>query len=77
MEKPPVETGGGGLLRVKKVIAFWRKKKREKAINKHVHKRKAKVASKKLRIQGKFVTIEQAIALVGKRKTNALLKQKT
>ncbi len=38
-------------------------------------KKRKKVADNKLRIQGKFVTIEQAIKLVGKRQVNKLLKE--
>jgi len=55
-------------------LSFWRKKYKVK-LNKSklIHKKKSKVANQKLRINGKFVTVEQAIKLVGKRQTNKLM----
>ena len=55
------------------MLTFWRKK--QKMVDKKgqptkvIHKRKSKVANKKLRLHGKFVTVEQATKLIGKRKT--------
>ena len=58
-----------------KVLKFWKKKERRCYEKKIVCKKRKKVADNKLRIQGKFVTIEQAIKLVGKRQVNKLLKE--
>ena len=49
-----------------KILRFWRKKHKvrvEQPTGKKrlIHKRKAKIASNKLRLKGKFVTVEQAI----------------
>jgi hypothetical protein len=52
--------------RVAKVLNFWRKKYKAPKLPK-MNKRKQKVANNKLRIKGKFVTVEQAIKLIGKR----------
>ena len=65
--KPPIckiaHTASGK--RVEQVSRFWRKKYKQKAADKlqkkFVHKKKSKVAHKKLRVNGKFVTVEQAI----------------
>ena len=58
-----------------KVRRFWEKKQRRSFAKKIVSKNRKKVADKKLRIQGKFVSIDQAIRLVGKRQVNKLLKE--
>jgi len=50
-----------------KVLNFWQKKQQRSFVKKIVSKRRKKVADTKLRIKGKFVTIEQAIKLIGKR----------
>lgn len=62
-------------LRYMKVLKFWEKKSRRCFEKKIVSKKRKKVADNKLRIQGKFVTIEQAIKLVGKRQVNKMLKE--
>lgn len=62
--------------RVAKVLGFWRKKyKMKKVEHKIIHKKKSKVANKKLRVHGKFVTVEQAIKMIGKRQTNKLIQK--
>jgi hypothetical protein len=53
--------------RYDKVLKFWQKKQQRSFVRKIVSKRRKKVADTKLRIKGKFVTIEQAIKLIGKR----------
>ena len=53
--------------RYNKVLNFWQKKQQRSFVRKIVSKRRKKVADTKLRIKGKFVTIEQAIKLIGKR----------
>ena len=58
-----------------KVIRFWEKKHSRSFTKKIISKKRKKVADNKLRISGKFVTIEQAIKLVGKRQVNKLLKE--
>ena len=60
--KPPIVTPGSpppGQDRYDKVIKFWRKKYK-KSVNpaKLIHKKKSRVANKKLRVHGKFVTVE-------------------
>ena len=54
-------------MRYSKILKFWEKKQRRCFEKKIVSKKMKKVADNKLRIQGKFVSIEQAIKLVGKR----------
>ena len=61
---------------VNKVIKFWHKKRKPFKCCRLVHKKKSKAATKKLRIQGKFVTFEQAVLMVGKREANKLLKNR-
>jgi hypothetical protein len=53
-------------------LNFWRKKYKAPKLPK-LNKRKQKVANNKLRIKGKFVTVDQAIKLIGKRQTNHLM----
>jgi transposase-like protein len=50
-------------------MRYWAKKYHRSSSEKvvRVNKRKKKVAETKLRVKGKFVTLEQAIKLVGKR----------
>lgn len=45
--------------RLAKVICYWRKKHKPKLdrSTKLIHKRKSKVANKRLRVHGKFVTV--------------------
>ena len=62
-------------LRYLKVLHFWDKKARRSFEKKIVSKNRKKIAENKLRIQGKFVTIEQAIKMVGKRQVNRMLKE--
>lgn len=56
------------------MIKYWKKKEKRSFNKKIVSKTKKKVADSKLRIKGKFVTIDQAIKLIGKRQTNKLVK---
>jgi len=51
--------------RVKKVTTYWARKRERKQNLKIRNARRKKVADKKLRIKGRFVTKEQAIKLLG------------
>ena len=60
-----------------RIMRYWAKKHHRATSEKvvRVNKRKKKAAETKLRIKGKFVTFEQAVALVGKRQVNKLVKK--
>ena len=50
------------------MLRFWRKKQKiPQQKLPRLNRKKQKVANNKLRLKGKFVTVEQAIKLVGKR----------
>ena len=60
MVKPVFTNEKDSFLRVRytKVIKYWKKKERRSFHKKIVSKTKKKVADNKLRIKGKFVTID-------------------